>query len=40
MKLTAGLLIAGMADADGILNDSASRTGYANSGISWKPFQK
>lgn len=36
MKLAAGLLVAGVADADGSLNDSAPRTGYANSGISSK----
>ena len=38
MKLAAGLLMAGMADADDIFNDWAPRTGYANSGMIWKPF--
>jgi hypothetical protein len=33
MKLAAGLLMAGVADADGSLNNSAPRTGYANSGM-------
>ena len=36
MKLAAGSLMAGLAGAEGILNDSALRTGYANSGMSWK----
>ena len=36
MKLAAGLIMAGMAvtDAESTLNDSALRTGYANSGMS------
>jgi len=36
MKLAAGSLMASLAGAESILNDSALRTGYANSGMSWK----